>query len=164
MNLVTPDGGLLFWMVIIFGLLFFVLAKFGFPLITSMVDKRGAAIDESLRDAEKVAEEKKNIGREKEAVLTAARKQQADILRDADRAGEAVIAEAKSKAQSEADAILEDSRRRIRQEKEAALRDVRNEVAAVSVGVAEKVLRGELSSDKAQSDYIDRLLDEVERK
>ena len=72
MNLVTPDTGLLFWMVIIFGLLFFILAKFGFPIITSMVEKRNAAIDKSLKDAEEV-----------EAMMVAAMKEHDEMIADA---------------------------------------------------------------------------------
>ena len=163
MNLVTPDTGLLFWMVVIFGIVFFLLAKFGFPIITSMVDKRNAAIKRSLKDAREIEIRMAGMMQEHAQMLEDARKEQTDILRDAAEARKKIIADAKAQAKEEAEKILSDARTEIEVEKEAAIRAVRSEVALLSVSIAEKILRKELSLDGEQQAYIDRLVDESVR-
>ena len=163
MNLVTPDAGLLFWMVVIFGLVFFLLARFGFPIITSMVDKRNATIEKSLKDAHEIEAQMAGMLAEHAQMLEDARKEQAQILREAADTRSKLIADAKAQAQEEAAKILADARTEIAAEKEAALRDVRKEVAVLSVSIAEKILRKELSEDKEQREYIDRMVEETVR-
>ena len=153
MSLITPEFGLLFWMTVIFAIVFFLLAKFGFPVITDMVRKRQERIDRSLKDA-----------REIEArMLGEARKEQAQILREATDTRNKILATAKDEAREEAAKILAEARTEIEAEKEAALRDVRKEVAVLSVSIAEKILRKELSEDKEQREYIDRMVEETVR-
>ena len=161
MNLITPDTGLLFWMVVIFGLVFFLLWKFGFPIITEMVDKRNAAIEKSLKDAKEVEAQMSAMLEEHAQMLEDARKEQAQILREAADTRSKLIADAKEQAREEAAKILADARTEIEAEKEAALRDVRKEVAVLSVSIAEKILRKELSDDAQQQEYIDRMVDET---
>jgi F-type H+-transporting ATPase subunit b len=163
MNLVTPDIGLLFWMVVIFGIVFFLLAKFGFPIITSMVDKRNATIKRSLDDAREIEARMAGIMAEHAQMLEDARKEQTAILREASDTRAKMIADAKEQARAEADKILADARSEIAAEKEAALRDVRREVALLSVSIAEKILRKELADEGAQREYIDRMVDETVR-
>ncbi len=161
MNLVTPDFGLLFWMVVIFGLVFFLLAKFGFPIITDMVDKRSAKIAKSLKDADELEARMAAWKAEHEKLMAEARRERSLLLKEAADNREHIIAEAKARAQSEADKILADARHAIALEKEAAIRDVRKEVALLSVQVAEKVLRHELSDTGSQRAFIDSLVDEA---
>jgi len=163
MNLITPDTGLLFWMVVIFGLVFFLLWKFGFPIITEMVDKRNRAIEKSLKDAKEVEAQMSAMLEEHAQMLEDARKEQAQILREAAETRSKLIADAKVQAQEEAAKILADARTRIATEKEAALRDVRKEVAVLSVSIAEKILRKELADEGEQREYIDRMVDETVR-
>ena len=163
MNLVTPDTGLLFWMVVIFGLVFLLLWKFGFPIITSMVEKRNRTIEKSLKDAKEVEAQMSAMMAEHAQMLEDARKEQAQILREAADTRSKLIADAKEQAREEAAKILADARAEIEAEKEAALRDVRKEVAVLSVSIAEKILRKELSEDKEQREYIDRMVDETVR-
>ena len=163
MSLFTPDAGLLFWMVIIFGLLFFILAKWGFPLITSMVDKRSAAIDKSLKDAKEVEERLGKMTAEHERMLAEARKEQSVMLKEASDTRKAIIEEARTDARAEADKIISEARVRIEAEKESALRDIRREVALLSVGVAEKILRQDLSDPEKGEDYLAALVDEAAR-
>ena len=163
MNLVTPDSGLLFWMVVIFGLVFFLLWKFGFPVITSMVEKRNAAIEKSLKDAKEVEAQMSAMVAEHAQMLEEARKEQAQILREATDTRNKILATAKDEAREEAAKILAEARTEIEAEKEAALRDVRKEVAVLSVSIAEKILRKELSEDKEQREYIDRMVEETVR-
>ena len=163
MNLVTPDTGLLFWMVVIFGLLFFLLWKFGFPIITEMVDKRNATIEKSLKDAHEIEARMGQMVEEHARMLEEARKEQAQILREATDTRNKILANAKDEAREEAAKILAEARTEIEAEKEAALRDVRKEVAVLSVSIAEKILRKELADDAQQKEYIDRMVDETVR-
>ena len=161
MSLVTPDFGLLFWMVVIFGLVFFLLAKFGFPVITDMVDKRSAKIAQSLKDADEIEARMASWKVEQAQMLEATRKEQSLMLREAAATRARIVADAQAQAQAEADRILSEARARIEAEKESALRDVRKEIALLSVQVAEKVLRHELSDDSSQRAFIDQLVDET---
>ncbi|MBQ9194034.1 MAG: F0F1 ATP synthase subunit B [Bacteroidales bacterium] len=161
MNLVTPDFGLLFWMVVIFGLVFFLLAKFGFPVITDMVDKRSAKIAQSLKDADEIEARMASWKVEQAQMLEATRKEQSQMLREATETKARIVADAKAQAQAEADKILTEAKAQIEAEKESALRDVRKEIALLSVQVAEKVLRHELSDEGSQRAFIDQLVDEA---
>ena len=161
MNLITPDSGLLFWMVLIFGIVFFLLWKFGFPIITDMVDKRTAHIDESLRLARDAEHRMQDLAREQEALIEKTRAEQNRILQEANRTRADIIARAETEASERAGQLLEKARQDIAAEKESALRDIRKEVALLSVGIAEKILRKDLSEEQRQTAYIDRLLDEL---
>lgn len=164
MNLLLPESGLLFWMTIIFAIVFFVLAKFGFPVITGMVEKRSRRINDSL-EAARVAEDAiENLNRIKEQVITETRIEQDRLMKEAAAERDLFMQQAQAQAREEADRILMEARKKIRQEKEDALRDIRREVAVVSMAVAEKVLRKELSSDKGQQELLDRLVEEMTKK
>lgn len=161
MNLVTPDFGLLFWMVVIFGLVFFLLAKFGFPIITDMVDKRNAKIAQSLKDADEIEARMASWKQEQAQMMEDVRREQSAILREATETKAKIVADAKVQAKAEADKILAEAKQQIAAEKESALRDVRKEVALLSVQVAEKVLRQELKDEGSQRAFIDKLVDEA---
>ena len=163
MQLITPDAGLLFWMVVIFGLVFFLLAKFGFPIITDMVDKRSARIAQSLKDADEIEARMAAWKVEQAQLLEKARREQAAILREATETKSKIVADAQAQARAEADKILSEAKVQIAAEKESALRDVRREVALLSVQVAEKVLRHELSDEGNQRAFIDGLVDEASK-
>ena len=164
MSLVTPDLGLLFWMVVIFGIVFFLLAKFGFPIITRMVDERNAKIEKSLKDADEIAARMGAWKKEQAEMMEQARREQAAILKEAAETKAKIVADAKAEAKVQADKLLADAKVQIAAEKESALRDVRKEVALLSVQVAEKVLRQELKDEGSQHAYIDRLVDEASEK
>ena len=161
MNLVTPDFGLLFWMVVIFGIVFFLLAKFGFPVITGMVEERSAKIAQSLKDADEIQARMEQWTKEHAQMLEDVRKEQSAILREATETKAKIIADAKEAAKAEADRLLADAKVQIAAEKESALRDVRKEVALLSVQVAEKVLRHELQEEGNDQAFIDQLVDEA---
>ena len=163
MNLVTPDFGLLFWMVVIFGLVFFLLAKVGFPIITDMVDKRSAKIAQSLKDADEIQARMESWKQEHARMMEEVRREQSSILREATETKARIVADAKAQAKAEADKILSEAKLQIAAEKESALRDVRKEVALLSVQVAEKVLRHELQDEGSQRAFIDQLVDEAEK-
>lgn len=161
MNLMLPDSGLLFWMTIIFAIVFFVLAKFGFPIITGMVEKRNKRIADSL-EAARIAEDAiAHLTEEQERIISETRASQAKLLQEAAAGRDKMIAQAQDKAREEAQKIMDDARVRIQEEKEAAVREVRQEVAKLSIAIAEKVIRKELSTDDAQKALVDKLLNEV---
>ena len=161
MSLLVPDSGLLFWMLLSFGIVFFVLAKFGFPVITKMVDERKQYIDHSLVIAKEANEQLANIKAEGESILTKANEEQMRILKEATEARERIVRDAKEQARIEGDKMLAEARRQIQAEKEDAIRDIRRQVAILSVDIAEKVLRKNLDTDKEQMQMIDRMLDEL---
>lgn len=161
MSLITPDFGLLVWMVLIFGIVFFVLAKWGFPLITGMVDKRSDRIEQSIAKAREAEKSLSEFAYRQEQLIEETRKEQARILKEATEAREQLLAAAKEQARDEASQLIQQARTQIAAEKESALRDIRSEVASLSVEVAEKVLREKLSSEEAQLSLIDRVVGEV---
>ena len=160
-SILTPDLGLLFWMLLAFLVVFFVLAKYVFPAIVNMVDKRNQYINESLRKAHEASERLENIKQESEAILQEARAQQAQILKEAADTREAIVQKAQEKAKAEGARLLAEAKAEIEGEKQQAIRDIRSQVAELSVQVAEKVLKEKLSTDAEQMKMIDRLLDNV---
>ncbi len=160
-SILTPDLGLLFWMLLAFLVVFFVLGKYGFPAIVEMVENRKKYIDESLAKAQEATERLANIKVEGEAILQEAREKQAQILKEAAITRDSIVEQAQEKAREEANRLVSDAKAEIEAQKQAALGEIRKQVAALSVEVAEKILRQKLSTDKAQMDLIDRMLDEV---
>lgn len=160
-SILTPDLGLLFWMFLAFLTVFVLVAKFGFPVITNMVQERKNYIDESLKKAHEANERLAGIQQECEQLLTEARMRQAEILNQAKATGDSIVREAREKAQAESVKILYDAKAQIAVEKENVLRDIRQTVADLSVMIAEKVVRQKLSDDVQQHQLIERMLDEV---
>ena len=161
MDLLIPSTGLLFWMSLTFLVVLFILWKWGFPVITNMVKERQAFIDDSLRKAHEANERLANIQKEGESILQEAREKQAQILKEAAATRDAIVEQAQDKARSEGARLLDEAKAAIEQEKKAAIADIRQQVAALSVEIAEKVLRQNLKDDKSQMDLIDRMLDDV---
>ena len=161
MSLITPDFGLFFWMTIVFILVFIILAIYGFPVIVKMVNDRKAFIDESLQKAHEANERLANIQKEGESILQEAREKQAQILREAAQTRDAIVEKAQDKARSEGARLLDEAKAAIEQEKKAAIADIREQVATLSVEIAEKVLKQNLKDEKSQMDLIDRMLDEI---
>ena len=161
-SILSPDFGLLFWMLLAFLVVFFLMAKFGFPVITNMVEERKNFIDESLKSAREANEKLANIKVESEAILNEARKQQATILKEAMATRDQIVSEAREKAQTEGQKLLEEAKAQISVEKENALRDIRAQVADLSIRVAEQLVMEQLKDENKQEDYIYRILDKVE--
>ena len=161
MNLITPDAGLLFWMVLIFGIVFFLLAKFGFPVIT---EKRSRYIGESLKLAQEAEERMKNFAAEQQAMLEETRNEQNKMLREATQTRNKIIEQAKTEALATADKLISKAKIEIAAEKESALKDIRKEMALFSIDIAEKIVRKELKDDKARMQYIDTLINEMSKK
>ena len=163
MNLLLPDSGLLFWMAVIFAIVFFVLAKFGFPMITGMVEKRRVRIEDALEAARKAEEAIAHLNQEQERIIAQTRALQAQMEKEAAQERERMIAEAREQTSIEAQKIMDEAKARIAQEKEDALGDMRREVSLLSLSIAEQVIRKELKSDEGQRRLVEALVDEMSR-
>ena len=163
-SILTPDLGLLFWMLLAFVVVFLVLAKYGFPAILNMVDSRYRFINDNLRKAKEAAERLEHIKDEGESILQEAREKQAAIIKEATATRDAIIEKAQEKARVEGARLIEDAKAEIESQKQAAISDIRRQVAELSIEISEKILKDKLGDDKAQMEYIDRILDEVTSK
>jgi F-type H+-transporting ATPase subunit b len=153
--LLTPELGLILWQIIIFVLLFFLLAKFAWkPIITSLND-RERSIQEALDTAEKARHEMSQLKSENEKLLNEARVERDRILREAREVSIKMKDEAQLDAKKISDRIVEDARAAINIEKQAALKDVKVQVAMFSLEIAEKLMKKNLSGDKAQKDLVE---------
>lgn len=157
-SLLTPDSGLLFWMLLSFLIVFFILSRYGFPVIIKMVEERKQYIDESLQNARNANERLAKTQAESQNIIKEAREQQALILKEAMETRENIIKEARIKAIEEGNKLLNDAKAQIQAEKDLAMHDIRSQVVTLSVNIAEKILKKDLSDDKKQSDYIEEIL------
>lgn len=162
MDLLTPEAGTVFWMLLAAGIVFFVLIKWGFPVIIDMVDKRNEFIEKSLEAAKAANEKLAGIQQECDNILKDTRAEQAHIIKEATDRRDRIVADAEQQARESASKIVADARTQIQMERDEALRGIRREVAEISVQVAEKLIIGNLSEKQNQSDMIDRMIDEVE--
>lgn len=156
-----PESGLLFWMTLVFVIVFLILWKWGFPSIVKMVNDRKAFIDESIKKAHEANEKLANIQKESESMLQQAREKQASILKEAAETRDAIVEKAQAKAREEGTRLINEAKAQIEAEKQNAIRDIRSQVVELSIQIAEKVLRQNLSTDAKQMDLVNRLLDEV---
>ena len=161
MSLLLPETGLLFWMLLSFGIVAFILVKFGFPVIINTVESRKTYIDESLLIAKQAYIEMDKVKAAGEAIVDNARREQVQILNEATQTRDLLIKDAKDRAQSEGQKMIDEARKQILIEKEDAIRDIRRQVAELSVDIAERVLREKLEKKGEQMDMINRLLDEI---
>ena len=160
-SILTPNPGLLFWMLLAFLVVFFVLARYGLPAILNMVDQRNQYINENLQKAQQAALQLENIKQESESLIQEAREKQASILKEAAATRDAILEKAQEKAHEEGARILAEAKAEIENQKQVAINEIRKQVAILSVEVSGKILRKKLSADDAQMDYINGMLDEV---
>lgn len=161
MSLLTPDSGLLFWMILSFGIVLVILSKYGFPVIIKAIEERKAFIEKSMENARKANEQLSDIQKEAEKILAEAREQQSTILREAMAEKEHIIDEARQKAADAARLEIEAATRQIKEEKVRAIRDVRSEITDLAIAIAEKVMKDKINQDKSQEAIINKLIDEM---
>ena len=162
MNLVTPDIGLLFWTAITFFLLLFILKRFAWSKILTAVKEREASIEESLKTAEKAREEIKNLQADNERIIKEAKLERDVLLKEAREMKNNILKEAKEKAATEGDKIIAAAKNEIENQKMAALTDLKNQVAELSIEIAQKILKEELKDNEKQKELVKGLLKEVE--
>jgi F-type H+-transporting ATPase subunit b len=161
MELIQPGLGLIFWMTLSFGTVLFLLAKFAWKPILKSLKEREDSIDQALHAADKAREEMKQLQVDNELLLREAKNERDAILNEARKIREKMIDEARNKANEEAQRIVENARERIENEKMAAITELKNQIALLSIEIAEKLIREELSHDKKQEDLIRKMLDDV---
>jgi F-type H+-transporting ATPase subunit b len=148
-------------MIISFGVVFFILAKFGFPVIVRMVEERRKNIQKSLDNAKLAEDQLKNFKVESESIINSARKEQVKILHEANQLKENILNSAKQEAKELTAKQIEAVKKEIQKEKEAAIQNIKSQIAILSVEVAEKVLRQELNNSSAQMNMINKLVEET---
>lgn len=151
--LINPGIGTFFWMLLSFGILAFILIKFGWPMILKSLKKREEAIADSLNEAAKAREEMKHLVAHNEDLLRQAKMERDEMLRNARAASDQIIEEARTKASAEADRIVESARENINYEKLKAMHELKNQIANLSIEIAEKLIRAELE-DKPKADAL----------
>ena len=161
MDLVTPDVGLLFWTFVSFAVLFFLLKKFAWKPIVGTVNDREQSIREALDAAEKAKLEMQNLTADNERILKEARAEREALLKEARDIKNKLIADAKDEAQVQASKLIEQAQSAILSEKKAAIADLKNQVAELSVNIAEKVIKEELSSSDKQLKLVEDMLGEA---
>lgn len=164
MSLFTPEFGLAFWMLIIFLLLLLVLGKYAWPAIIRNVDERAAFIDQGVEFTREAEKDREQAKLEVQALLADAHKQQIEVLRQTERMKQEIIEEARQTATKEAKRIVEAANLSIEQAKRESELQTRRRVGELSLQIAEKVIRKNLSEDSAQMELIGKLLNEVENR
>jgi len=163
MELVSPGLGLIFWMVISFSILLFVTFKFIWPAILGGLKEREEEIARSLEEAKKAREEMKSLQSDNQALIKEAKNQRDEILKEAKALKEDILKEAKQQATIEGQRLVEESKKRIHQEKMAAITELKNQVADLSISIAEKLIQSELSAKNKQKDLMDQLIKEADQ-
>jgi F-type H+-transporting ATPase subunit b len=148
-------------MALTFGLLLWVLSKFAWKPIMKSLRDREASIEKSIKAAEIARDEMEKLKFDNEQLLKEAKDERDDILKEGRKVRDKIIDDAKLKATLEADRIVENAKERIEYEKLAAMTDLKNQIAEISIEIAEKILREELSGDRKQRDYLQKLLDKT---
>ena len=164
MFLFTPEFGLAFWMLLVFLILFAVLAKFAWPAIIRSMEERAAFIDKGIEASRLAQEERQKVKEEVQALLADAHRQQMDVLQQTERLKREIIAKAQKTAEDEAKRISESARLAVEQAKRDAELQLRKQVASLSLQIAEKVIRKELASENEQVKFVGKLLNELENK
>jgi F-type H+-transporting ATPase subunit b len=161
MELVKPDFGLVFWMTVSFLIVVFLMRKFAWGPILSSLKERETSIADALNQAKKAKEEVANLKAENERILQEARNERDKILKEAREAKDQIVNEARTRAQTEGDRMLTIARESINNEKRAAIAEIKNQVATLSIEIAEKVIRQQLSNDDKQKALVQDLLKDV---
>ncbi|MBQ9587534.1 MAG: F0F1 ATP synthase subunit B [Bacteroidales bacterium] len=157
--LVSPGLGVIFWMLIAFGILAFILMKFGWPVILKALDKREKDINDALNAAAEMEERMKQLKSDNEDLLKQAKLERDEILRNARATGEQLIEDARAKATQEADRIVENARENINYEKLKAMHDLKNQIATLSIEIAEKLMKEELSDKQRANAFVAKELE-----
>ncbi len=161
MGLVTPDFGLVFWMLLSFGIVLFVLKKFAWKPILQMLKQREDSIESALNQAKLAREEMAALKSENEKILAEARNERDKMLKDAKDIKDRIVREAEIAAREKADKIIQASQIEIENQKQKAIAELSAKVAELSVQVAEKILESELSSESKSTSYVNGLVSDL---
>ena len=153
--------GLFFWQIAVLIVLIFLLKKFAWKPILDSLNSREEGIKDALDSADKARKEMQNLNADNEKLLQEARLQRDSMLKEARELKERIVTEASSEAQEKADKIVAQAQVTIQNEKNAALADIKNQVAELSIQIAEKVIRKELSNSEQQYRLVEDMLEDV---
>jgi len=162
MDLVSPGIGLIFWSTLFFLLLLFILGKFAWPSILTAIRARNESIKQALKAADRAKEEMKKLQADNEKIIAEAREERNAMLREAKEIKEKLIAEAREQASDEAKKIVKSARESIKSEKRAAINEMKEQMARLSVDIAEKILRKKLEDTKEQKSLVEKLISEAD--
>ncbi len=161
MGLVTPGIGLIIWMTIAFLIVWVGLGKFAWPAILETIKEREENIANALKSAENAKAEMEKLQSDNEQILKEAREERDSMLKDAKEIREKMIADAENDAKTKAEKMISDAQEGIEAQKNAAMAEIKSHVAALSVEIAEKILKSELADDKKQKELVDNLLNDI---
>lgn len=164
MGFVTPDIGTIFWMVIIFLITLFILKKFAWKPILTVLKDRENTIAEALSSADRARKEVEGMKADQDQIIAEARKEKDVILKEARDIKDKLLAEAKSQAHVEGQKIIESARTQIEAEKTAAINEMKKQVVELSVLVAEKIIHKEIKAQKDQEELVNSLLKDLKMK
>lgn len=162
MDLVTPGIGLVFWTTLFFLILLFVLGKFAWPAILTAIKARNESIKQALEAAEKAKVEMAKLQADNEKILAEAKAERDAMMKEAKQLKDKLIADAKEQASVEAKKLVSNARESIQTEKKAAINDLKDQVANLSLDIAEKILKQKLEDGKAQKELINTLIKEAD--
>ncbi|MFN8350144.1 MAG: F0F1 ATP synthase subunit B [Flavobacteriales bacterium] len=161
-SLVQPAFGLVFWMTLSFLTVLFILAKFAWKPILKSLHEREQGIEDALNESKRMREEMARMAANNEELMRQAREEREVLLKEARDIRDREIAEAKAKAKAEADALLGRAREDIRNEKNAAITEMKNQVAELSIQIAERILRDKLGDAAAQKALVEKVMNEAD--
>lgn len=161
MELVTPNAGTIFWMIIVFGIVVLILRKFAWKPILSALNERERSISTAMNEARKARKEIDILKGRNEELINEARKEKENILREAMTLKDNIVVEAKEKARAEARSNIEHARQQIQNEKTKAISEMKKQMAEISMMIAEKLIRKEMAKSEEQGQMINKLIDEI---
>lgn len=164
MALFQPEFGLIFWMLVVFLIILGILAKYAWPVIIRSIEQRAEFIDSGVKYAEEAKEQLEQATARIRGMMAEAHKKQLDSLQETERMKREMIEDAKKAASIEVQKMMEEAKVSIEQARHEAELQVRRQVGRLSLEIAEKLLRKDLSTDSAQVELVDRILDEMENK
>lgn len=160
-SLTTPGIGLVFWTTVVFILLVVLLSKYAWKPILGAIKTREEGIEKALASAQSALNDMRELKENNEKILAQAREERDNMLKEARETKDAIIAEAKNKATKESERIVSAARDQINNEKNAAITELKNQVASLSIEIAEKILKSELSSDDKQKALVNNFMKDV---
>ena len=162
MTLFQPEFGLIFWMLVVFLIILGILAIYAWPVIIRSIERRAAFIDSGVENAEKAKKQLEEAEGKVQQMLAEAHKKQLESLQETERMKREMIEDAKKEASVEVQKMMAEAKNAIGQAKREAELQIRRQVVRLSLEIAEKLLRKDLTDDAAQRDLVDRMLDELE--
>jgi F-type H+-transporting ATPase subunit b len=161
MDLVQPSIGLIFWTTLAFVTLLFLLRKFAWSPILKAVNEREETITNALNSAELAKKEMANLTASNERLLNQAREERDALMKEAREMKAEIVVKAKEEAQAEGEKMIANAKATIEMERKAAIADLKNQVASLSIDIAEKVVKGTLTGDDKQKALVNELVEEV---